>query len=65
MARDMINTRVELDRETDSDVRKIAKSERRSKREWLAILTNRVVRHHKRNPDRLRELGLIVPAIPD
>lgn len=60
MGRELINTRVELDRETDTDLRKIAKAEMRtSKRGMAAVLLTRVTRAWRDNPDSLRALKLV------
>lgn len=50
---------VELDRETDAGMRKLAENESRSKRNFHATLCKRLIRIWKDSPDTLRQLGLI------
>jgi hypothetical protein len=56
---------VDLDRETDAEVKKLAQLERRSKRNFHAVLLWRLVREWRKNPDRLRDLKLIQPEAMD
>jgi hypothetical protein len=59
MTREVINTRVELDREVDTEVRKIARKEARSKRQMMAMFAIRICRLERERPAELRQLGLI------
>jgi hypothetical protein len=59
MTHDRISTRVELDREVDLEVRKLARDQTRSKRQLLAVVTKGVVRVWRENPDALKALRII------
>ena len=60
MARDVVSTRIELDRETDMEIRKIARSEHRtSKRSMAAVILTRVARAWRDDPDSLKRLNLV------
>ena len=59
MGRELINTRIELDREIDMEVRKIAHMEVRSKRQMIALFAIRICRLERERPAELRQLGLI------
>lgn len=59
MARERVKFGVDLDRETDVEIKKLADQEHRSKRNFHSVLMSRVVRLWKENPERLRELRLI------
>lgn len=59
MAQERVIFGVALDRETDSSIQKLAVLERRSKRNFHAVLMGRVARIWKENPDELRRLKLI------
>jgi len=60
MARDVINTRVELDRETDSCIRKMSSAEmRNSKKEMATVILTRVARLFRDNPDSLKQLRIL------
>ncbi len=50
---------VDLDRETDSAIQKLAAMERRSKRNFHSVLMGRVARLWKERPEELRKLQLI------
>jgi predicted ATPase with chaperone activity len=58
MGRDLINIRVELDRESDSDLHRWAKEEERSKRLHAKVILRRILQVRRQNPDLLRQLGL-------
>lgn len=59
MARERVRFGVDLDRETDAAIQKLATLEQRSKRNFHAVVMARLVRVWKENPDRVRELKLI------
>lgn len=59
MARERVKFGVDLDRETDAEIKKLAQFERRSKRNFHAVLMTRVSRMWKETPERLLELKLI------
>jgi predicted transcriptional regulator len=59
MARGVINTRLELDQDMDSKLRKIAVRERRSKKQMAELLIERVIGVDERNPDALRDLQIV------
>ena len=59
MKLDRVRFGVDVARETDMEVRKLACLEGRSKRNFHSVLLNRLVRLWKEKPDELRELGLI------
>jgi hypothetical protein len=61
MLRDLVSTRIELDRQSDTDIRKIMRAEqRKSKREMAAVLLTRVARIWAERPEALREAGVIL-----
>lgn len=57
--KETISVRVELDRQTDSDFTRWARSEARSKRRFISVLVGRLVRLQKTEPERLMALGLM------
>jgi hypothetical protein len=59
MTREQVIFGVALDRETDSTIKKLAAMERRSKRNFHAVLMGRVARMWRENPEDLRKLRLI------
>lgn len=59
MVRQRVKFGVDLDRETDAEIQKLAQLEQRSKRNFHAVLMTRVSRLWKEKPDLLRELKLI------
>jgi hypothetical protein len=59
MASDLINMRVELERDLDTELRKIARTEERSKRHMARLLLKRVVRVWREEPEKLRQLQII------
>ena len=59
MSRDRVRFGVDVARETDMEVKKLACLEGRSKRNFHGVLLGRLVRLWKEQPERLRELGLI------
>jgi hypothetical protein len=62
MIRERVRFGVDLDRETDAEIRKLAVMEERSKRNFHSVLLARVVRVWKATPEKLRELKLIQEA---
>ncbi len=59
MPRERVIFGVELDRETDAAIQKLAAMERRSKRNFHSVLMGRVARLWKESPEELRKLHLI------
>ena len=59
MTREQVIFGVALTRETDSAIKKLAAMERRSKRNFHAVLCGRVARLWRERPDDLRKLGII------
>lgn len=59
MARERVRFGVDLDRETDATIRKIAESEERSKRNMHAVLMRRIARLWQEKPEALRQLELV------
>lgn len=59
MARERVRFGIDLDRETDAEVKKLATLERTSKRDFHRRLCRRVVRLWKEQPDQLRTLKLV------
>lgn len=59
MTRERVIFGVALDRETDSAIRQLAAMERRSKRNFHAVLMSRVARMWREKPDELRKLRLV------
>jgi len=59
MTRDRIRFGVELDRESDAAIQKLASVERRSKRNFHSVLMHRIARLWKEQPDELRRLKLV------
>lgn len=57
--RERVRFGIDLDREIDSEIKKLARLEQRSKRNMHAVLLTRLIRLWKETPDRLKELGLI------
>lgn len=59
MARGVINTRLELEQGMDSKLRKLAGTERRSKKQMAELLIERVIGAFEKNPDALRDLQIV------
>jgi hypothetical protein len=59
MTREQVIFGVALDRKTDSAIKELAATERRSKRNFHAVLMGRVARLWREQPDELRRLKLI------
>ena len=59
MGQRLINIRLELDRDTDSEVEKWAKTEGKSKRRHLSILARKLTVLRRTNPADLARLGLL------
>jgi hypothetical protein len=62
MARERVRFGVDVDRELDAEIKKLAQRERRSKRNFHACVLSRIVRLWKENPDQLLALKLIQEA---
>jgi hypothetical protein len=58
MAQDVIPIRVEVDRESDAELRTWSKIEGRSKRRHAAIVLRKVTQARKINPAALKAIGL-------
>jgi hypothetical protein len=65
MRRDLVSTRIELDRQSDVDLRLIGRLEERSKRQMGRVLLRRVVHLWKTNPSALTTLQLIRPVVEE
>ncbi len=59
MTRERVRFGVDLDRETDAEIRKLAVLEQRSKRNMNAVLMMRIIRLWKAEPQKAREFGLV------
>jgi hypothetical protein len=58
-----INVRIELDRETDTEISQWSDSEGRSKRRHLEILARKLASLRKTHPDDMQRLGLVDRAL--
>lgn len=58
MAHDVVPIRVEVDLESNAELRKWSKDEGRSKRRHAAILLQKLARARKSQPEALKALGL-------
>lgn len=63
MAKGLIRFGVELDRETDTEVKKLADVEDRSKRNFNSVVLRRIARLWRENPDLLIEHRIVQPAL--
>ena len=59
MGQRIVNVRLELDRDTDSEVEKWARTEGKSKRRHLSILTRKLIVLRRTSPAELAKLGLL------
>lgn len=59
MARDRVNIRIEIDQRTDADIRDLARSIDRSKRNTITVIVKNAVRKWKSDPSKFRELELV------
>jgi hypothetical protein len=58
MARDKINIRVEVDRETDLNLRRWCKTEGRSKRTHCSVVLRKISKVFIENGQALKQLGI-------
>ncbi len=61
MERERVRFGVDVDRETDAEIKKLARRENRSKRNFHAVLLSRIVRTWRENPAALQSLKLVQP----
>lgn len=66
MARGLVQTRIELEQQTDAGMREIMACERRkSKRDMMKVLLERVDRLWRKSPQESLRLGLVKPEERD
>ena len=56
MAQDVVPIRVEVDHETDAELRKWAKKDQRSKRNLLSVIARKLTQIRKQNPAVIEQL---------